>query len=187
MARNQYTVARKSIWYVLRTLLVIVALVVAALYVFIGAMHVSNIYILVSEGMEKRAACILEDGSINELTEYFTEEFVSKDTALYDGAYSGYTITNFIYKLDVNSLMVLPWDTAASMKVTERLLALSGKPKPEGGMPEDSQPPAWAPVRYGVKLRRINGRWYIGDIILLEENPAAEVKPTPDMSLLPAP
>lgn len=184
MARNQYTVARKSIWYVLRTLLIIAALVVTALYVFIGAMHVSNIYILVSEGMERRAECILKGGSVNELTEYFTEDFVSKDAALYDGKYSGYTVTNFIYKLDVDSLAVLPWDTAASMKVTERLLSLSGTP--DEGTPEDAKLPPWTPVRYGVKLRRIDGRWYIGDIILLEENPREMVKPTPDLSLLPA-
>lgn len=183
MARNQYTVARKSIWYVLRTLLVIVALVVAALYVFIGAMHVSNIYILVSEGMEKRAACILEGSSVNELTEYFTEDFVAKDTALYDGAYSDYTITNFIYKLDVESLFVLPWDTAASMKVTERLLSLSGTPNQ--GMSADAAVPAWDSARYSVRLRRINGRWYINDIILLAPNPAQTPKPTPNMSLLP--
>jgi len=184
MARNQYTVARKSIWYVLRTLLIIVALVVAALYVFIGAMHVSNIYILVSEGMEKRAACILEGGSVNELTEYFTEEFVAKDPALYAGTYNGFTINNFIYKLDVTSLMVLPWDTSASMKVTERMLSLSGTPN--DGMPEDAKLPAWTPVRYNVKLKRIGDRWYISDIILLEENPSQAPKPTPDMSLLPA-
>lgn len=186
MARNQYTVARKSIWYVLRTLLIIVTLVVAALYVFVGAMHVSNIYILVSEGMEKRAACILEGGSVNELTEYFTEEFVAKDAALYDGEYSGYTISNFIYKLDVNRLMVLPWDKTASVRVTERMLSLSGKPKPDEELPEDAAPPAWTPVRYSVKLRRVEGRWYIADIILLETNPEAEAKPTPNMGLLPA-
>lgn len=183
MARNQYTVARKSIWYVLRTLLVGVALVVAALYMFIGAMHVSNIYVLVTEGMEKRAACILENGSVNELTEYFTEEFVARDAALYDGAYHDYTITNFIYKLDVDSLMVLPWDTSASMKVRERMLSLSGTP--HEGVDADSKPPAWAPVRYSVKLKRIHERWYISDIILLEKNPAEAVKPTPDMSQLP--
>lgn len=182
MARNQYTVARKSIWYVLRTLLVGVALVVAALYMFIGAMHVSNIYVLVTEGMEKRAACILEGGSVNELTEYFTEEFVARDAALYDGAYGDYTITNFVYKLDVDSLMVLPWDTSASMKVRERMLSLSGTP--HEGVDADAKPPAWTPVRYSVKLKRIQERWYISDIILLEQNPAEAVKPTPDTSLL---
>ncbi|NCB31808.1 MAG: hypothetical protein EOM66_10430 [Clostridia bacterium] len=185
MSRNQYTVARKSIWFVLRTLLIIVALIVAALYVFIGAMHVSNIYILVSEGMEKRAECILEGGSVNELTEYFTQDFVSKDAALYNDRYVNYTVTNFIYKLDVNSLLVLPWDTSASMKVTERLLSLSGTPNE--GLPEDAKLPAWTPARYSVKLRRMNGRWYISDMILLQENPAEAPKPTPDMNLMPTP
>ena len=36
MSRNRYTVARKSIWYVLRTMLAIVAVVIIALYAFIG-------------------------------------------------------------------------------------------------------------------------------------------------------
>lgn len=184
MSRNQYTVARKSIWYVLRTLLLVVALVVAALYAFIGAMHVSNIYILVSEGMEKRAECILKGEPVSELTEYFTEDFVAKDQALYDGKYADYTVTNFIYKLDPAGLFVLPWDTAASMKVTERLLSLSGTPN-EGAA--GAQLPQWTPARYNVKLRRIQGRWYISDVILLEENPPIKQKPTPDMSLLPSP
>jgi len=183
MSRNQYTVARKSIWYVLRTLLIIAALIVVALYVFTGAMHVSNIYILVSEGMEKRAECILEGGSVNELTEYFTEDFVTKDTALYAEKYSDYTITNFIYKLNVESMFVLPWDTSASMKVTESMLSLSGTINE--GAAENVEAPAWTPALYSVRLTRISGRWYISDIILLEENPATAIKPTPNMSLVP--
>lgn len=182
MARNQYTVARRSIWYVLRSLLVLVLLVVLCLAVFIGAMHMSNIYVLVTEGLEKRAACILENGSPNELSEYFTEDFIAQDQALYAGTYEGYTVTNFIYKLAPESIFVLPWDTVASMRVSESLLSLSGSAN-EGTA--DTALPPWTPCRYTVKLRRIDGRWFISNLLLLEENPEQAPRPTPDMSLLP--
>ncbi|HIR67734.1 MAG TPA: hypothetical protein IAC97_00025 [Candidatus Pelethousia gallinarum] len=184
MSRNRYTVARKSIWYVLRTMLAIVAVVIIALYAFIGAMHVSNIYILVSEGMELRASCILKGTSINELTEYFTEDFIASDSALYDGKYADYTITNFIYRQDPTGLFVLPWDVTASMEVTESMLSLSGTPNENAA---SSTIPPWTPTRYSVKLRQIDGRWYICDLVVLEENPQQEANPTPDMSLLPSP
>ncbi|MDR0840836.1 MAG: hypothetical protein LBN26_05550 [Christensenellaceae bacterium] len=182
MSRNQYTVARKSVWYVLRTLLAIVVIIVLAFIVFVEAMYISNIYILVTEGMEARAECILQNGSTAGLTEYFTQDFVALDHALYDGAYSEYTISNFLYKLQVQSIVALPWDNTASVRVTERMLALSGKANE--GAPSEKLP-AWVDVRYRVKLSRMQGRWYISDIILLEENPVDPPKPTPNLALIP--
>ena len=183
MSRNRYTVARKSIWYVLRTLLVVVGVVVLALYVFIGAMHVSNIYVLVTEGMELRAEYILTGENFNELTEYFTEDFLANDQALYDETYGDYTVTNFIYKLDPTGIFVLPWDVVASMEVTESMLSLSGTAN-EGAA--SSTLPPWEAKRYSVKLRRIDGRWYISNLILVEANPETTPGPTPDMRLLPS-
>ena len=55
MPKNQYAIARRSIWYLLRTLLVIALIVVLCLTAFVTAMHISNIYILVTEGLELRA------------------------------------------------------------------------------------------------------------------------------------
>ena len=58
MARNSYGIAKRSIWYVLRTLIITAAIVALCLGVFIEGLHISNLYILVTEGMEKRAALI---------------------------------------------------------------------------------------------------------------------------------
>ena len=54
MARNSYGIAKRSIWYVLRTLIITAAIVALCLGVFIEGLHISNLYILVTEGMEKR-------------------------------------------------------------------------------------------------------------------------------------
>ena len=64
MPKNQYAIARRSIWYLLRTLLVIALIVVLCLTAFVTAMHISNIYILVTEGLELRAGYILQGGEI---------------------------------------------------------------------------------------------------------------------------
>lgn len=116
MPKNQYAIARRSIWYLLRTLLVIALIVVLCLTAFVTAMHISNIYILVTEGLELRAGYILQGGEIAPLTEYFTENFIAQDPALYAGTYSNFNVTNFIYKIEVKSLLTLPGDSTATVK-----------------------------------------------------------------------
>lgn len=185
MPKNQYAIARRSIWYLLRTLLVIALIVVLCLTAFVAAMNISNIYILVTEGLELRAGYILQGGEISSLTEYFTESFIAQDPALYDGAYSSFSVTNFIYKIEVKSILALPWGSSATVKVYEKMLSVSGSPL-EGTDP-DAQLPQWIPATYNVKLKRVNGRWYISDMILLKQNPAEKPLPTPDYSQLPTP
>ena len=167
MPKNQYAIARRSIWYLLRTLLVIALIVVLCLTAFVTAMHISNIYILVTEGLELRAGYILQG------------------PALYAGTYSSFNVTNFIYKIEVKSLLTLPGDSTATVKVYEKMLSVSGSPM-EGTDPE-AQLPQWIPATYNVKLRKIKGRWYISDMILLKQNPAEKPLPTPDYSQMKTP
>ena len=185
MPKNQYAIARRSIWYLLRTLLVIALIVVLCLIAFVTAMHISNIYILVTEGLELRAGYILQGGEIAPLTEYFTENFIAQDPALYAGTYSSFNVTNFIYKIEVKSLLTLPGDSTATVKVYEKMLSVSGSPM-EGTDPE-AQLPQWMPATYNVKLKKIKGRWYISDMILLKQNPAEKPLPTPDYSQMKTP
>lgn len=185
MPKNQYAIARRSIWYLLRNLLVLALIVVLCLAAFVTAMNISNIYILVTEGLELRAGYILQGGEIASLTEYFTESFVAQDAALYAGTYDSFSVTNFIYKIEVKSFFMLPGDSSATVKVYEKLLSLSGSPKE--GTDQDAQLPQWTPATYNVKLKRVKGRWYINDMILLEQNPTEKPLPTPDMTGLATP
>ena len=185
MSRNQYAIARRSRWYLLRTMLSVALVIVLCLGAFVTAMHISNIYILVTEGLELRAEYVLEGGEINTLTEYFSEEFVAKDPALYDNAYGDFDVTNFIYKLEIKKLFVLPWERNATVKVYEKMLSVSASPKE--GAPEDAQFPEWPAALYNVKLTKIDGRWYIKDMLRLMDDPQEAALPTPDMSLLTTP
>ena len=125
MARNLYKIARRSIWYVLRTLVIVTGAVALCLAVFIEGMHVSNLYILVTEGMEARAEVIFKSGAPLELTTYFTEEFISNDAALYRDDYEGFTVASFDYRVDVRGFFVLPWSQRATMVVDDKLAALN--------------------------------------------------------------
>ncbi len=185
MSKNQYAIARRSIWYLLRTLLAIALIVVLCLAAFVAAMNISSVYILVTEGLELRAKYILQGGEISSLTEYFTEGFIAQDPALYAGTYSDFSVTNFIYKIEVKSILALPGDSSATVKVYEKLLSVSGSPIE--GTDQEAQLPRWIPATYNVKLKKIKDRWYISDMILLKQNPPEKPLPTPDLSRLATP
>lgn len=184
MSRNKYAVASRSIWYVLRTLLIFTAIVALCLGVFVEGMYVSNLYILVTEGLEARTECILTDGAVLDLTEYFTEEFVRNDNALYEGIYDEFTVSSFDFRVDVESVSVLPWNKRATMQVLTYLAAINAAADdPDSG----AELPEWRAARYSISLARSGSRWYITGMTLIEENPEMEPAPTPDYSLLPSP
>lgn len=182
MARNKYKIARRSIWFVLRTLLVIAGIVALCLGMFIGGMHMSNIYILATEGLEARAETILKNGEPLELSTFFTEDFIANDAALYAGTYADFTVAGFDYRVEIREFSLLPWNVRATMIVDDELAALNAAPhEMEGNVPEL---PEWTPCRYRVTFVKDGSRWYIAALTLLEENPEVEAKPTPDYSLL---
>ncbi len=187
MARNRYKIARRSIWFVLRTLLIVAGVVALCLAVFVEGMHVSNLYILAIEGLEARAETVLKGGEILELTTYFTEDFINNDPALYRDDYEGFTVASFDYRVEVRSFFVLPWSVRATMVVDDGLAALNAAADGAAGE-TPPVPPEWTPGRYQVVFTKLGSRWYISGLVLIEENPETDVKPTPDLSLLtPAP
>lgn len=184
MGRNKFAVARRSIWYILRMLLEVVALVALVLGVFTAGLYTSNIYIIVQDGMAKRAACILHNSDFSELTEYFTDEFLLTDTALQKGAYDGFDVESYDYRADMELYIALPWENEVEVHITEKLASIAASPKEqtEGALPP--QLPAWPTTRCALTMVRRDGDWLIHALTVLETNPAEEPLPTPDMSLL---
>ena len=158
MARNSYGIAKRSIWYVLRTLIITAAIVALCLGVFIEGLHISNLYILVTEGMEKRTEAICGIANMMNMAVAGTPE-------------------------EQKAVSVLPWSKRANMTVDARLAAINAaSDDTEGAAPAEL--PEWEAGRYQVVFKREGSRWYINSITLLQRDPETEVKPTPDMSLL---
>ncbi|NLB61386.1 MAG: hypothetical protein GX802_03005 [Clostridiales bacterium] len=178
---NPYTVPRRLSWFVLRTVIILIVIVLIALFSFLAAMHAANIYVVVTEGVTLRAACILGDGDINQMYEYFSTEYMDNDNELYDNVYKHYDITNYDYRLTVNSVNIWPWNTTATMTVTERIPSITGTANPDA---PQSAVPEWTSAQYVVTCIKSQNRWYITDIITVKVDPPEDEQATPDMSLL---
>lgn len=182
--RSKYAIARRSIWYVLRAVLVAAAVLALALGLFLTAMNVSNLYILATEGMELRAKTILTHSSVLDLTPYFTEGFINGDPSLTEGRYDGFTIKTYNYRIDVESFSTSPWSDTATFCVTERMLDVSAVQTDTSETAAKLTLPEWTDARYDVVFIKEDDRWYISMLRVVELDPPMEAKPTPDMSLL---
>ena len=179
---NNFTIPRRAVWYVLRTVLIITVVVTLTFLTFLTAMYSSNIYIIVSEGMTLRAKCILGQGEQTEMQQYFSVNCIESDTAFKDNVYDHYKIINYDYRLTVNKLNVLPWNKTASMIVTERIPTITGTAYEDA---PTSSIPDWQSVKYKVVCMKENNRWYITKIEVEEKVSDNVVRATPNMSLTP--
>ncbi len=185
---------RRGIWFFMRTLLLILLLAALGYGAFSTAMNASNLYILSVEGLQLRAACILQVGDQTALAEYYTDQFLENDPALYSNTYQPYTITGYDYRVEVEKVSVLPWSETATVTVVDRMVNLTGKwneqqAEQENTNEEDTTAvlPKWEEARYLIRFRIEDGRWYIYQMQLLEAAPSQAPRPTPDLRMTPLP
>jgi hypothetical protein len=183
-------VARRSMLYIVRTLLLIIMAAILCIGAFLTAERFSNLYILTSEGMALRAECVFAEGARNDLEEYFTLSFLESDPAMSDATYSNYTVTDYNYDLSIERISVLPWSLAATVIATERVSlkgTINADQLGEDQNASDYPFPAWTPKRYKIKFINANVRWYISELTVLEENPDSGDLGTPDPNESPIP
>ncbi len=183
-------VARRSMMYIVRTLLLVIMAVILCIGAFLTAERYSNLYILTSEGMALRAECVFADGARNDLEEYFTLTFLESDPAMSDATYANYTITDYNYDLAIDRINVLPWSMSATVIATERVSLkgnINADQLSEDQNVADYPLPEWTPKRYKIKFINANARWYVSELTLLEENPDTSDLGTPDPNTSPIP
>ncbi|PKM38740.1 MAG: hypothetical protein CVV04_13480 [Firmicutes bacterium HGW-Firmicutes-9] len=183
-------VARRSMMYVVRSLMLIILACILCIGAFLTAERYSNLYILTSEGMALRAECVFADGARNDLEEYFTLTFLQNDPAMSDATYANYTITDYTYDLTIEKISVLPWSMSATVTATERVSLkgnINADQLSEDQNPADYPLPEWTPKRYKIKFINANARWYITELVLVEENPDSSNLGTPDPNMTPIP
>lgn len=178
---NPLGTVRRSIWYVFRTVLIISLILGAAYAVFTEGMYATNIYVIVTEGMALRADTVLKNGSVSDLKQYFTEEFLEQDELVNSGRYLDYLVDTYDYRYSIKGISVLPWAKSGSMRFVERIPVIVGSSVSD----DVTQPlPAWTPMYYRVKLVKVDGRWLISELSVIESDPPEEAMPTPDYSRL---
>ena len=170
-----------------RALILTVALAVLACG-FYMCMNTANVYIVLTDGLEKRVSVILTRDDAPELNKYFHADFLAADPALisaFDGSspYVDYNITGFDYKLEIESLWAWPWDTYATCTVVERVPTISGKVLSSRSSEVDATVPSWQGGRYDITLAKAGGQWKIAGMrqmsIIVEATPTPEPTPEP--------
>lgn len=182
-ARRALGVTRRSIWYILRVAAIIVLCVLLCYGVFLEAMYVSNIYIIVTEGMEMRADCILGNISQTELQEHFSEAWLKKDKELTAGKYDAFHVDSYDYRLSIKKFTVFPWSKTATLVVIERVPNIQAAPYSD----DTTDPiPEWTTSQITITLEKDSetGRWYITKLEKDKNQPKVDPAPTPDYSKL---
>ena len=164
---------RRLVWYISSRLLVICAVLGLITMAFYFSMNATNVYVIVKDGMAKRAQVIMM-GAEEELSRYFAPAYLERDAQLAEArngqsVYQNYySITGFDHRVNLDWFWCWPWEDTARATVTERIPAIDGKIKAsvrEAAVSSGlSLSPKWQAAQYTVMLSRENGIWRIKDL-----------------------
>lgn len=193
----------RLVWYVVKICAIALAAFAVLAVTFFVAMDSANVYVVVTDGMKARAAAVLTPSAEVDLSKYFAQSYL-KNEKLDTTAYSQYVITDFNYKMTVESLWCKPWENTATITVVEnipefRFTASSSATDTDA---EKVTEPTWPKTRYQIQCLKVDGAWRMTDIkqvetllpdptrtpqpsIYVTATPLATASPTP--GLLPSP
>ena len=181
------TAVRRSVFYFMRAILTVLVIGALCILSFMAGSRLSNAYILVNEGMTIRAENMLKNAPDNELAVYFTEGCIQSDAAEREACaapYAGITVSSYEYRLKIKDMHLLPWHINTYVDVVEQIKSVKGTVPAESG---SVSIPEWTPRKYRLHLGKVDGRWLIESVELLELNPKLDVPATPDPNADPLP
>ncbi len=184
---------RRLLWFISSRLLIFTFCAALVLLAFFMAMNMSNIFILLCDGMEARAEMVLTRETATDLDNYFRDEFLNSDDTLLvalseNSPWQDYSISDYDYEIRVMWMWTWPWEDSATATISETITGITGKVVAESqSLVNDgvisAQPPAWQGGEYNVTLLRANGRWRIAGLkqtkIYVQETPVPEISAAP--------
>ena len=165
---------RRIIWFFAYRLLVLCVILGLIMTVFYYAMNLSNIQIVLKDGMANRAKYIMGmDDSRKELSKYFLLTCMDNDAAVLaadegNSPYRDYNVRGIDHRLEMGFFWVWPWEGSARLTIRERIPRIDGRvkgSKADEAIARDGAdalyPPAWKDAEYRVLLTKENGQWKI--------------------------
>ncbi|MBC8532339.1 hypothetical protein [Gehongia tenuis] len=169
----------RVLWFVVKNLFIIGLVIAVIVMAFSVAMDITNSYVLTTDGMKKRAEVVLQQEDSTELPKFFTTEFIEQDSLLNSGLYKNFKISDFDYEVNVEHLWAWPWSDSAEATISERATVRGEMNKDamtqeqiDAG--EKISPPTWEGGRYKVTLLRVDGKWKLDKLELIELLPEDE-------------
>ena len=172
---------RRLIWYISSRLLVLLCVLGVLTMAFYFSMNATNIYIILKDGMAKRAQVIMM-GAEESLAPYFSSAYLERDTQLIEARngqspyQNNYSITGFDHRVNLDSFWCWPWEDTARATITERIPAIDGKIKASAreaaaASGQTISSPKWQTTQYNVLLSRENGQWRIRNLAAVKVIP----------------
>lgn len=167
---------RRLVLYLLSRLFVISIIIGIFIMTFYYAMNASSIYVIVKEGMAKRAQVIMYSDDTESLKKYFLPAYISNDKSIQlklngQSPYSWYKIRGIDHRLELTWLWTWPWENKATVEFIERIPLIDGNILAQYRKVVLSQsnkaalyPPKWRSGKYKASLIQENGKWLIKSI-----------------------
>ncbi|MDO5022255.1 MAG: hypothetical protein Q4E07_02805 [Eubacteriales bacterium] len=167
---------RRLVWYLASKLFIIVLVLGLFTISFYFSMNMSNIYIILKDGMALRAQTVLVEEDPSRLDNYFSPTYLLRDpvlNTLKDGTnpYVRYDITGIDHRLKMEWMWSWPWEDTARATVVESIPRVDGRIRSsyKATTPEEQWPvPKWQSGRYDIVLTREGGRWRIKNMVLTQ-------------------
>ena len=157
--------------HALLAICLVLGLMVTAFYY---GMNLSNIQIILKDGMANRAKYIMGmGGEPEELRRYFQQSCLESDTALNDAMngyspYADYNVRGIDHRLEMGFVWIWPWETITRLSIRESIPRIDGRVKGSKAEQAVSQlgerglyPPDWPEAGYRAQLIQENGQWKI--------------------------
>ena len=166
---------RRLLWFLASRLLVVTLIASLMVTVFYYAMNLTNINVVLKDGMAARVKVVMMGDDVSGLTRYFQSSFLDRDEVLTaDSPYDDYNIRGIDHRLEMGFFWTWPWEETARVDIVERVLSIDGRAKgtraealiAEGGA-SAIYPPAWKSAKYRAVLVKENGQWKIRSLTLL--------------------
>lgn len=150
---------RRFIWFIAARLLILLILISVLSVTFYFAMNATNIYVIIKDGMARRAQVIMMDESPDGLARYFTQSWIERDELLQstlsdNDPYRNASVKGFDHRIKMNYVWCWPWENTATATIEERIPSIDGKITGGG-------PVIWTNMQYTVVLARDSGNWKI--------------------------
>ena len=165
---------RRGIWYVAGKLLIICIVLGLLITVFYYTMNLSNIQIVLKDGMAGRAKYVMGvTTQRSDLEKFFQADCLNADELIAEtdqeaSPYANYNIRGIDHRLETGFFWIWPWENSIKVEISERIPRIDGRVKglkadeviaAEGS--EAVYPPEWPEGTYRVQLVRENGQWKI--------------------------
>jgi len=180
--RKNVKYLRRGVWYVASRLFLLSLILGIAITVFYYSMNLSNIQIILKDGMATRAKVIMgieKDQDV--LSRYFQSACLASDEVLNAAAggnsdYADYNVRGIDHRLSMGFLWTWPWDSTARLTIEESIPRIDGRVRGNRADEVIAQkgsgavyPPGWPDAKYRVGMVRENGQWKIRSLTLIGE------------------